>query len=63
MTKLYSNTNWPNLKSTTLFSTLVCDDNNFTLIPDPVFENKLIDLGIDKDGANWGCFDIKYFFS
>ena len=52
--KDFSDTNWPNLKETTVSYALVCDDNSFTLIPDAVFENRLIQLGIDKDGANGG---------
>ncbi|MBF4464656.1 T9SS type A sorting domain-containing protein [Flavobacterium sp. LC2016-12] len=52
--KSFSDTNWPNLKETTVSYALVCDDNSFTLIPDLVFENKLIKLGIDKDGVNGG---------
>ena len=52
--KGFSDTNWPGLKETTASYALACDSNNFTLIPDAVFEKRLIDLGIDKDGVNGG---------
>jgi len=52
--KGFSDANWSNFKETTASYNLVCDNNNFTLIPDTVFENRLITLGIDKDGLNGG---------
>lgn len=48
---LYSNANWANLKDASAgFSTVDC--SLVTAIPDPAFEAKLIDLGIDNDGTN-----------
>ena len=52
--KAFSDTNWANAKETAASYNTTCDSNNFTLIPDAVFENKLIALGIDKDGVNGG---------
>ncbi len=47
----YANTNWADKKdSGTYFSTYDCATT--TQILDPVFEDKLIALGIDKDGKN-----------
>ncbi|MWB95869.1 T9SS type A sorting domain-containing protein [Flavobacterium sp. GA093] len=46
----YSNDNWNGKLDKTSFFAEDC--SNFTLIPDPNFEQKLIDLGIDKDGKN-----------
>ncbi|WP_246860201.1 leucine-rich repeat domain-containing protein [Flavobacterium sp. KBS0721] len=34
------------------FSTNLCQSDTYALIPDPNFEKKLIDLGIDTDGLN-----------
>ncbi|QOG02970.1 T9SS type A sorting domain-containing protein [Flavobacterium sp. MDT1-60] len=50
----YSNTNWKNQKdASAVYSTDACPVNiAYTLIPDANFENKLIALGIDKDGKN-----------
>lgn len=48
---LYSNTNWTSFKDASAgFSSMDC--SLVTAIPDPNFENKLIDLGIDIDGKN-----------
>jgi len=47
----YSNTNWSTLKNSGEY-TLDCASLSYTLIPDVNFEQKLIDLGIDKDGKN-----------
>jgi len=52
--KSFSDINWSALKETAASYALACDSNNFTLIPDAVFEKRLIDLGIDKDGVNGG---------
>ncbi|PBJ11433.1 T9SS type A sorting domain-containing protein [Flavobacterium sp. ACN6] len=47
---VYSASKWnSNVDSGVTFST---DCNQYTSISDPVFENKLIDLGIDTDGLN-----------
>jgi Leucine-rich repeat (LRR) protein len=46
----YSVTNWSSKKDATTNFNLNCGP--FTLIPDPKFEDKLIALGIDKDGKN-----------
>ncbi|RUT70772.1 T9SS C-terminal target domain-containing protein [Flavobacterium cupreum] len=46
----YSDANWANIKDVTAKYNLDC--TAYTLIPDPKFEQKLIDLGIDKDGKN-----------
>ncbi|MET3025306.1 T9SS type A sorting domain-containing protein [Flavobacterium sp. UW10123] len=50
----FSNEKWSNLKDVTAsFSSATCPNGEpFTLIPDVNFENKLIALGIDKDGPN-----------
>ncbi|WP_343588678.1 T9SS type A sorting domain-containing protein [Flavobacterium sp.] len=50
----FSNTNWSKIKDdATVYSSDACPDAEpFTLIPDANFENKLIALGIDKDGPN-----------
>jgi Leucine-rich repeat (LRR) protein len=50
----FSNQNWSTIKdATSNFSTELCPNGEpFTLIPDVNFENKLIALGIDKDGPN-----------
>lgn len=46
----YSKTNWSNKKDATAdFNT---DCTIYTLIPDVKFEEKLIDIGVDKDGKN-----------
>jgi len=50
----FSNTNWSDAKETTASYSTACTTNNFTLIPDANFENKLIALGVDKDGFNGG---------
>jgi Leucine-rich repeat (LRR) protein len=47
----YSNSNWAGAKDTTASYSENCN-SLYTLIPDPNFEQKLIDLGIDKDGKN-----------
>jgi Leucine-rich repeat (LRR) protein len=48
---LYSNNNWASFKDASAgFSTLDC--SLVTAIPDQYFEDKLIILGIDKDGKN-----------
>lgn len=52
--KAFSDTNWANAKETASSYNTTCDNNSFTLIPDTVFESKLIALGIDKDGLNGG---------
>lgn len=46
----YSNTNWTALKENTASYSTDC--NKYTIIPDSNFEDKLIALGIDKDGKN-----------
>lgn len=46
----YSEANWSNLKDVNAKYNLDC--TAYTLIPDSKFEQKLIDLGIDKDGKN-----------
>ncbi|MBF4506445.1 T9SS type A sorting domain-containing protein [Flavobacterium sp. JLP] len=50
----YSNTNWATKKdATATFSAVACPVVvPYTLIPDSNFEDKLIALGIDKDGKN-----------
>jgi Leucine-rich repeat (LRR) protein len=50
----YSNTNWKDKKdATAIYSSDACPLNiAYTKIPDVNFENKLISLGIDKDGPN-----------
>lgn len=50
----YSNANWSAKKdATAVFSTVACPVVvPYTLIPDAKFEDKLIALGIDKDGKN-----------
>jgi Leucine-rich repeat (LRR) protein len=49
----YSNTNWSSSKdSKVVFTDQACIVLAYTLIPDSNFEQKLIDLGIDKDGIN-----------
>ncbi|KAF2328453.1 T9SS type A sorting domain-containing protein [Flavobacterium nitrogenifigens] len=50
----FSNEKWSTLKDVTAnFSSATCPNGEpFTLIPDVNFENKLIALGIDKDGPN-----------
>jgi len=49
----YFNTNWSSKKDAMAnFNTDCPDSNPYTLIPDPNFEQKLIDLGIDTDGLN-----------
>jgi len=50
----FSNTNWSKMKdAAVVYSSDACPDvEPFTLIPDVNFENKLIALGIDKDGPN-----------
>ncbi|WP_264531896.1 T9SS type A sorting domain-containing protein [Flavobacterium sp. N502540] len=48
---LYSNKMWKDFKETSAsYSTVDC--SQITAIPDPVFEDKLIALDIDKDGKN-----------
>jgi Leucine-rich repeat (LRR) protein len=47
----YSNANWSSKKDVTASFNTNCG-SIFTLIPDPNFEQKLIDLGIDTDGLN-----------
>ncbi|WET05007.1 T9SS type A sorting domain-containing protein [Flavobacterium sp. YJ01] len=47
----YSNSNWMDSKDASVNYNVDCF-SNYTLIPDSNFENKLIDLGIDKDGKN-----------
>ena len=48
---LYSNEKWKDFKETSAsYSTIDCSLS--TAIPDPVFEEKLIALNIDKDGKN-----------
>ncbi|WP_348824594.1 LamG-like jellyroll fold domain-containing protein [Flavobacterium aestuarii] len=50
---IYSNANWSDKKDETAnFNTDCQDSNQYTLIPDSNFEQKLIDLGIDTDGLN-----------
>ncbi|MDQ6470156.1 T9SS type A sorting domain-containing protein [Flavobacterium sp. LHD-80] len=51
---VFSNANWSTIKDVTSnFSAEACPNGEpFTLIPDVNFENKLIALGIDKDGPN-----------
>lgn len=46
----YSNTNWSDIKDATANYNIDC--TAYTLIPDPYFEQALIDLGIDTDGKN-----------
>ncbi|WP_051662715.1 T9SS type A sorting domain-containing protein [Flavobacterium sp. KJJ] len=46
----YSTANWSNVKDATAQFNVDCTP--YTLIPDPNFEDKLIALGIDKDGKN-----------
>lgn len=46
----YSNTNWTSIDSQHVFNT-TCSSQQITLIPDPVFEQKLINLSIDSDGV------------
>jgi Leucine-rich repeat (LRR) protein len=46
----YANANWSNRKDAT--ATFNTDCTPYTLIPDANFEDKLIALGIDKDGKN-----------
>jgi Leucine-rich repeat (LRR) protein len=46
----YATANWTVNKDVTANFSLDC--TIYTLIPDPKFEDKLIDLGIDKDGKN-----------
>jgi len=48
--EIYSNANWANYKN--LNSTFSNNCDVYTTIPDPNFEQKLIDLGIDLDGKN-----------
>lgn len=48
----YSNTNWASLKDNHSTFTEDCASLVYTLIPDPNFEQKLINLNIDKDGKN-----------
>ncbi|OXA76812.1 Por secretion system C-terminal sorting domain-containing protein [Flavobacterium aquidurense] len=50
----FSNEKWSTIKdATSNFSSEICPNGEpFTLIPDVNFENKLIALGIDKDGPN-----------
>ncbi|KQO34299.1 hypothetical protein ASF10_00840 [Flavobacterium sp. Leaf82] len=48
--KTYSDTNWLNFKDVTATYNEDCD--YYTLIAEPNFEQKLIDLGIDTDGLN-----------
>ncbi|MCR4032587.1 MULTISPECIES: T9SS type A sorting domain-containing protein [Flavobacterium] len=52
--KAYSDANWANAKETAASYNTTCDNNAFTVIPDAVFESRLIELGIDKDGVNGG---------
>ncbi|MCD0474319.1 T9SS type A sorting domain-containing protein [Flavobacterium sp. EDS] len=52
----YSNTNWTTQKDTTASYSSNCI-LNFVQIPDQNFEQKLIDLGIDKDGKNGMVLD------
>jgi len=47
----YSNTNWSTRKDETANYSVDCSIS-FVAIPDQNFEQKLIDLGIDKDGLN-----------
>jgi len=47
----YANTNWADKKETYSYFTIY-DCSTTTKIPDPVFEDKLIALGIDTDGKN-----------
>jgi Leucine-rich repeat (LRR) protein len=46
----YSNTNWATAKDQ--IATFNEECGPYTLIPDPLFENQLIALGIDTDGKN-----------
>lgn len=49
----FSNNNWANLKDATSSYSASCSFiEPYTLIPDVIFEKKLISLGIDKDGEN-----------
>ena len=48
--EVYSNTNWNVAKDQTASFSIDCGP--YTLIPDRMFESKLIALGIDKDGKN-----------
>jgi len=47
----YSNANWADRKDVTASYSTDCSPS-FVAIPDPNFEQKLIDLGIDTDGLN-----------
>ncbi|MFQ6600295.1 leucine-rich repeat domain-containing protein [Flavobacterium sp. C3NV] len=47
----YSNENWNTAKDATATFNINCSQE-YTLIPDPNFEERLIMLGIDKDGKN-----------
>ena len=47
----YSNTNWSGKKDATATFNINCSQE-YTLIPDANFEERLIMLGIDKDGKN-----------
>ncbi len=47
---IYTNVHWAALKDITANYNVDC--NTYTLLPDSNFENKLIDLKIDKDGKN-----------
>ncbi|WP_348824592.1 T9SS type A sorting domain-containing protein [Flavobacterium aestuarii] len=48
---VYANANWKNRKDdTAIYTTFDC--STITGIPDPLFEDKLIALGIDTDGKN-----------
>jgi Leucine-rich repeat (LRR) protein len=46
----YATANWTTIKDAIASYSLDC--TAYTLIPDPIFENKLIALGIDQDGKN-----------
>ncbi|WP_316636145.1 leucine-rich repeat domain-containing protein [uncultured Flavobacterium sp.] len=48
--EVYANQKWAGIKDGVANYNLDC--TNYTLIPDSAFEQKLIDLGIDKDGLN-----------
>lgn len=49
----FSNDKWIAKDATATYSSTACDKNyQYTLIPDPNFENVLIALGIDIDGQN-----------
>lgn len=49
----YSTSSWESSKDPKAFYSPDCNGNTpYTLIPDPAFEQKLIDMGIDTDGKN-----------